>query len=98
MNKSSALIGQLLAVKSLKIIFRNFFLTLTNHKLIFVNCKSVSVMTGPSSFLVQTNFIWLAVLSTNYWINDFNDTRSHFFLIFVVFSYYWVLLNSLSKY
>ena len=52
---SSALSGQLMAVKNLKIIFRKFFRTLTNHKLIIVNCKSVSVMTAP---LYYGNQIW----------------------------------------
>ena len=42
MNKSSALSGQLMAVKTLKIIFRKFFRTLTNHKLIILNYKSAS--------------------------------------------------------
>ena len=44
-------------------IFRENFLTLNHHKLIFVNGKSVSVMTGFSSFLHQPKLIWLAVLS-----------------------------------
>ena len=38
MNISSALTGQLMAVKTLKKI--SIFLTLTNHKFIIVNCKS----------------------------------------------------------
>ena len=49
---SSALSGQLMAVESIKIIFRKFFRTLSNHKLIIVNCESVSVMTTPSIVLL----------------------------------------------
>ena len=30
-------------------------------------------MTAPSSFLLLPNLIWLAVLSFNYWLYDFND-------------------------
>ena len=47
-----------MAVKTLKIIFRIFFRTLTNHKLIIVNCRSVSVMTAPSSLPYYFNQIW----------------------------------------
>ena len=36
--------------------------------------------------LLQPKLIWLAVLSINYWIYDFNDKRSQFFLW--LFSYY----------
>ena len=43
MNLSRSVSGQLMAVKALEINFRNFFLELVNHKLIFVNCKFVSV-------------------------------------------------------
>ena len=49
-NLSRALRRQLMAVKTLKLVFREFFLTLTKHKPIFVNSMSVSVMTGPHSF------------------------------------------------
>ena len=40
-----------MAVKTLKINFWIFFSTINNHKLNFVNCKPVSVTTGPFSFL-----------------------------------------------
>ena len=64
-----------------------------------MNCKSVSVMKEPSSFLLQTNFIWLVVLSANYWIYDFNDTRSLFFSFccyFRIVGLFWTNLT-LSK-
>ena len=72
---SGALNGQLMAVKTLKTNFRKCFLTLINHNIVFVNCKSVSVITGIHFFLLQPKLIWLAVLSSNYWSYDFNATR-----------------------
>ena len=45
-----------------------------NHKLIFVNSKSVSELQGPSSFLLQPNLISFAILSFNYWFNDVDTT------------------------
>ena len=75
MNLSSALNGQLMAVKTLKINCRKFFSTLTNRKFIFVNCKSVSVITGPLSFLLQPKLTWLGDLSSNYRSFVFNATR-----------------------
>ena len=74
MNLSSALSGQLMAVKTLKMKFR-FFLTLTNHKLVFVTCKSVSVMTAPLSLLLQPKLIWLVVLFSIFCLYDFNAAR-----------------------
>ena len=54
-------------------------------------------VTAPSAFLLQPNLIWLAGLSSNNWLYDFNDTRFQFFLIFfLIFLYYWLLWNSLS--
>ena len=64
-----------MAANSLKINFRKLFLTLINHKLNFVKCQSVSVMTGPPSFLMQLTIIWSAVLSSNYCLYGFNATR-----------------------
>ena len=82
-----------IAVKNLKIFFRNFF-TLTNLKLL-VNCYSLSVLTGPTWFILQLKFLWLAVLCSNYWLYDFNDKRFQFFLKFLwVLLFYWLLLNS----
>ena len=52
MSISSALSGQLMAVKTLKIIFRKFFRTLNNPNLIIVNYKSVSVMTATFSVIL----------------------------------------------
>ena len=75
MNLSRALSGHLTAVKTLKVIFREFYLTLTDPKLLFVNCKSVSVMKGPPSFLLQPKLIWLVALFSNYSLSDFNATR-----------------------
>ena len=85
-----------MAVTNLKLFFsKNFFeQTLTNHKLIFANCKFFSVMTEPSSFLLQPNFIWSAVSFSNYWLYDFNDRNFQKLLyIFWLVSYYWLLLN-----
>ena len=82
----------LMAVKNLKKIFREFFLTITDPKLIFVimSCKSVSVVTGPPSFLLKPKLIWLAVLPSNYWLYDFNATRLQNW----IFSYYFFRLKS----
>ena len=55
-NLSSALRGQLMAAKSLKTNFRKFFLKLINHKLNFVKCQSVSVMTGPPPSYCKQNY------------------------------------------
>ena len=43
----------LMAVRTLKKYFENFFLKLTDPKLIFVSCKSVSVVTGPPTLLLK---------------------------------------------
>ena len=59
--------------KILKIIFETF-LILTDHKFNFVNCKSVSVMTGLF-FSTEPKLNCLAVLSCNYWLYDFNPIR-----------------------
>ena len=64
-----------MAVKTLKKNLKKFFLTLINQKLISLNCKSVSVMTGALAFLLSQKIIWLAVLSSYYWLYDFNVTR-----------------------
>ena len=42
-----------MAVKSVKKFFLEIFWTIANLKLIFVTCRSVSVMTRPSSFPLQ---------------------------------------------
>ena len=85
MNLSSAVSGQLMAVKTLKINF----LKLVNHKLIFVNCKFVSVKTGLNSFIpLQHKLISLAALSNNCWIYVFNATSFQIFLkIFCTFRF-----------
>ena len=62
-----------MTVKPLKKILRETFLSLTDHKLIFVNWKSVSVYRAPF-FLLQQKLIWLAVLSPKYLFYDFNAT------------------------
>ena len=54
MNLSSAVSGELMPVKTLKTNFEYFFLILVNHKPIFVNCKFVSVKTGPPLFCNAT--------------------------------------------
>ena len=69
-----------------------FFLILTNQKLIFVNWKSVSVMTGSTFFLLQPKLISLAVLSSNYWLYYFNVTR--FQIYFWTFRIIALLLKS----
>ena len=56
MNLSSDLSEQLMVFK--------FFCTLADVKLIFANCKSVSVMTGPPYLVLQPKLIWLVVLSS----------------------------------
>ena len=103
MNLSRASNGQLMAVQTLKINFGNFVLILTNPKFISVNCKSVSVITGPLSFLPQPKIIWLAVLSFNYWSFDFNATRfrKKFFKvldIFVLLVPFEILSHYLNNY
>ena len=50
----------LMAVKALKIIFENFIKQLPLFDT-FVNCKSVSVLAGPLSFLLQKKLICLTV-------------------------------------
>ena len=55
--------------------FLNFFKILTDHKLIFVNSKSVSKLTGSPSFPVQPKLTCLAVLSSNNWFYDFDAKR-----------------------
>ena len=67
-NQSRALSGQLIADKTLNMVSEKFFLTLTAQKLIFVNSKSVLVMTGPSSFQLQPKLLWLAVSASNFFI------------------------------
>ena len=85
----------LTAVKTLKIIIRNIFWTLANLKLIIVNCKSVTVMTAVSSFLLQPNLFWLVTLSFNYCLYDINVKRfQKYFKSFWIFSKYWLILNS----
>ena len=75
-------------------IFREIFLILTSPKLIFVNGKSVSVMTNPPYFLGQLKLIYLAVLSANFWCYDFDARTFIFFLDFrYFFSYFWILLE-----
>ena len=49
-------------------------------------------MTGPTCFLLQLELIWLAVLSSNYWLYDFNDTRFQFFFFLLFFLDIFVLL------
>ena len=64
-----------MAVKTSKMIFREYFLTLTDNKLIFASFKSASAMTGPPSFLLQPKLFWLKVLSSKYLLYDFNATN-----------------------
>ena len=57
----------LMAIRTFKKnISRNFFLILTAPKLVFVSCKSVSIVTGPPNFLLKQKSTWLAVPSSNY--------------------------------
>ena len=69
-----------MAVKTLKTIFREISLTLTDHKLIFVNCKSLAVMTGPNFFSTAKKFFWLVVLSSDYLLYEFKVTKFQIFL------------------
>ena len=55
MNLSSAVSGELTAVKASKTNFEVFFLILVNHKPIFVNCKFASVKTGTPLLPTATN-------------------------------------------
>ena len=71
---------------------------LLEHKSFFVICKSVSVLTGPTCFLLQLKLIWLAALSSNYWLYDFNDTRFQFFKIFLDIFVLLVTFELLSHY
>ena len=50
-----------------------------------MNCKSISVIAGPPSFLLQPILMSLAILSCNYWLYDFNATGFHFFSTFAQF-------------
>ena len=67
---------KLVAVKTFKLNFRK----LTDLKLIFVTCKSVSAMTGPTSYILQRELFKLAILFSNYLLYNFNATQSQFFL------------------
>ena len=82
-----------MAVKNLKY----FFLTLTVHTF-FVYCKSVSVMTGVSSFALQPKLIWLSVFSFNYLLYDFNATRFQNFSKNFLITFVLVPLEILSQY
>ena len=64
-----------MALKSLKMIFRESSLTSTDTKLVFVICKSASLTTGHPSLLLQPKLIWMLVLSSNYFLYEFNATR-----------------------
>ena len=83
-----------MAVKNLKIIFRIFCWPLTNLKF-FVNCWSVSVLTEPNCFVLKLTKNFVAILSSNYWLHDFNNKKLKFLKQkFWLFLYYWLLLNS----
>ena len=102
MNISRALTRQLIDVKTLKIIFRTFFWILSNREIIIVNCKTLSVMTLPFSILLRPNGIWLAVLLSNFYLYDFNNTRflkflkivSDLLFTFEILSHYLNIDNS----
>ena len=52
-------------------------------------------MKGPPSFLLQPKLFWLVVLSSNYFLYDFNATRfQNLKKNFGFFSFYWSLLKS----
>ena len=51
-------------------------------------------MKETPSFLLQPKLIWLAVLSSNYWLYGFIASRLQKKIFFGVFSYYWLLLKS----
>ena len=74
MNLSRAFSGQLTAIKTLKIGFREFSGSLTDNKFVFLNFKSIAVMTGPIAFLLQPKLFWLAVLFSKHLMDDFNVT------------------------
>ena len=80
-----------MAVKTLNVIFR-IFLNINDLKLIFVNCKAVSVMTGPLSFLLQPKHFGLVVLSTKYWFNDLDATGFHKFFFNNWICFFFVIL------
>ena len=77
-----------MAVKTLKTNLRKFS-TLINQKFIFVNCKSVSVMTRTPLFLLQPKLFCLAVSSSNYWLYGFNASR--FQKNFIFFGYFRII-------
>ena len=69
-----------MTVKTLKRFFEKFLLTLTDHKFIFVSCKSVSVMTENTSFLLPPKIIWLAVcLQTICYMTSMQQYLKNFF-------------------
>ena len=63
-----------MAVKNLKIIFRKIVLNTNKFKLIRELLVSVSI-DRTHLLSIATKLIWLAVLSSNYWLYEFNDTR-----------------------
>ena len=91
---------KLMAVKILKNNFSNFFWSLTNLKLFRELLASVSI---DRSHLLSTatKIICLAILSSNYWLYDFNDKRFQKILknfgYFCIMGYFWNLI-ALSKY
>ena len=74
-------------------MFREFFLTFTDNKSIFVNCKSVSVMIGTPSFLLQLKLIWFKILPLTICYMTSMQQDFNFFKLFFIFSHYWLLLK-----
>ena len=87
-----------MAVKTLKMVFRKKN-NINKSKTYFLELLvSLSNDRAPS-FLIQPKLIWLAVLSSNDWLYDFNATRfqkilKFFLVIFVLL----VPLEILSRY
>ena len=64
-----------------------------------MNSESASVLTAPHSFLLHQKLIWRAILSTEYWFYDIDNTSYHTFKItFRIFYAILVSFEILSKY
>ena len=76
--------------------FEKIFLILTENKVIFMICKSVKTMTGPSLVLLKPKRTELAVLCSNNWLHDFNATRFQKKIrYFPITSFSWNLISIL---
>ena len=79
--------------------FEKKFRTLNNLNFVSVNFNSISLLAGAPSFLMQPKSIWLAVLSPNYCIYDFDAMNfRHFYINFWLFFIILVPIEILSHY